>query len=101
MRYSRSLAPELAEEYGTIEPGEHPTNDVLLPRKDGSGSPVRRTYRTAAESQHADERMQAEIEQVIRDGAASYQVSGDREAADYAEATLSLSLIHISSTTTD
>ena len=89
MRYSRSLAPELAEEYGTIEPGEHPTNDVLLPRKDGSGSPVRRTYRTAAESQHADERMQAEIEQVIRDGAASYQVSGDREAADYAEATLS------------
>ena len=89
MRYSRTLAPELAEEYGTIEPGEHPANDVLLPRKDGSGSPVRRTYRTAAESQHADERMQAEIEQVIRDGAASYQVSGDREAADYAGATLS------------
>ena len=89
MRYSRTLAPELAEEYGTIEPGEHPANDVLLPRKDGSGSPVRRTYRTAAESQHADERMQAEIEQVIRDGAASYQASGDREAADYAEATLS------------
>ncbi|MBS1382602.1 MAG: hypothetical protein HPZ89_10240, partial [Oscillospiraceae bacterium] len=88
-RYSRTLAPELAEEHGTIEPGEHPANDVLLPRKDGSGSPVRRTYRTAAESQHADERMQAEIEQVIRDGAASYQVSGDREAADYAEATLS------------
>ena len=89
VRYSRTLAPELAEEYGAIEPGEHPTNDVLPPRKDGSGSPVRRTYRTAAESQHADERMQAEIEQVIRDGAASYQVSGDREAADYAEATLS------------
>ena len=88
-KYSRTLAPELAEEHGTIEPGEHPANDVLLPRKDGSGSPVRRTYRTAAESQHADERMQAEIEQVIRDGAASYQVSGDREAADYAEATLS------------
>ena len=89
MRYSRTLAPELAEEHGTIEPGEHPANDVLLPRKDGSGSPVRRTYRTAAESRHADERMQAEIEQVIRDGAASYQASGDREAADYAEATLS------------
>ena len=88
-RYSRTLAPELAEEHGTIEPGEHPANDVLLPRKDGSGSPVRRTYRTAAESRHADERMQAEIEQVLRDGAASYQVSGDREAADYAEATLS------------
>ena len=89
MRYSRTLAPELAEEHGTIEPGEHPANDVLLPRKDGSGSPVRRTYRTAAESRHADERMQAEIEQVLRDGAASYQVSGDREAADYAGATLS------------
>ena len=89
MRYSRTLAPELAEEHGTIEPGEHPANDVLLPRKDGSGSPVRRTYRTAAESRHADERMQAEVEQVIRDGAASYQVSGDREAADYAGATLS------------
>ena len=88
-RYSRTLAPELAEEHGTIEPGEHPANDVLLPRKDGSGSPVRRTYRTAAESRHADERMQAEVEQVIRDGAASYQVSGDREAADYAGATLS------------
>ena len=88
-KYSRTLAPELAEEHGTIEPGEHPANDVLLPRKDGSGSPVRRTYRTAAESRHADERMQAEIEQVLRDGAASYQVSGDREAADYAEATLS------------
>ena len=89
MRYSRTLAPELAEEHGTIESGEHPANDVLLPRKDGSGSPVRRTYRTAAESRHADERMQAEIEQVLRDGAASYQVSGDREAADYAGATLS------------
>ncbi len=88
-KYSRTLAPELAEEHGTIEPGEHPANDVLLPRKDGSGSPVRRTYRTAAESRHADERMQAEIEQVLRDGAASYQVSGDREAADYAGATLS------------
>ena len=88
-KYSRTLAPELAEEHGTIEPGEHPANDVLLPRKDGSGSPVRRTYRTAAESRHADERMQAEVEQVIRDGAASYQVSGDREAADYAGATLS------------
>lgn len=71
---------ELIAQYGQIEPGERPFRDIAIPRKTGDNMLVSRTVRTALEAEATPDELVPDIEELVAEGAFSYEAYGDEQA---------------------
>ena len=76
---------ELIAKYGQIEPGERPSRDITIPRKTGENMRVSRTVRTVLEAEATPDELVPDIEQLVAEGAFSYEAYGDEQAIQDAE----------------
>ena len=76
---------DLIAQYGQMEPGERPFRDITIPRKTGENMRVSRTVRTALEAEATPDELVPDIEQLVAEGAFSYEVYGDEQAKKDAE----------------
>lgn len=79
----------MANEYGTIEPGENPARIVDVPKSTDGSNRVRRVARTAMEASITPEEMVPALEQNIVNGLFSYNPRTDKAAMDSAIKTVS------------
>lgn len=79
----------MANEYGTIEPGENPARIVDVPISTDGSDRVRRVARTAMEASITPEEMVPALEQNIVNGLFSYNPRTDKAAMDSAIKTVS------------
>ena len=78
----------MANEYGTIEPGENPARVVDVPVSTDGNDRVRRYARTAMEAEATPESMIAEFEQGVANGLFSYNPRRDRDSLNRATQTI-------------
>ena len=76
---------DLIAQYGQMEPGERPFRDITIPRKTGENMRVSRTARTALEAEATPDELVPDIEQLVAEGAFSYEAYGDEQAIQDAE----------------
>lgn len=76
---------DLIAQYGQMEPGERPFRDITIPRKTGENMRVSRTARTALEAEATPDELVPDIEQLVAEGAFSYEAYGDEQAKKDAE----------------
>ena len=76
---------ELIAKYGQIEPGERPSREITTPRKTGENMRVSRTVRTVLEAEATPDELVPDIEQLVAEGAFSYEAYGDEQAIQDAE----------------
>ena len=76
---------DLIAQYGQMEPGERPFRDITIPRKTGENMRVSRTARTALEAEATPDELVPDIEQMVAEGAFSYEAYGDEQAIQDAE----------------
>lgn len=76
---------ELIAKYGQIEPGERPSRDITIPRKTGENMRVSRTVRTVLEAEATPDELVPDIEQLVAEGAFSYEAYGDEQSIKDAE----------------
>lgn len=74
------ILEEMANQYGTIPTGENPTRSVGVPRKTDADGIVSRTVRTVLEAGATPDNMVPKIEELIADGAFSYDIYTDEAA---------------------
>lgn len=79
----------MANQYGTIEPGENPARIVDVPKSTDGSNRVRRVARTAMEASITPEEMVPALEQNIVNGLFSYNPRTDKAAMDSAIKTVS------------
>ena len=84
-RTTREELIELSGRYGRMEPGERPFRDITIPRKTGENMLVSRTVRTALEAEATPDELVPDIEQLVADGAFSYEAYSDEQAKKDAE----------------
>ena len=80
----RRTIEELVKEFGAIERGEKPANDVRIPKRVDKDTKVRRGVRTVAESRHVDEEAMTGLLKEVADGVYSYHPEGDSKAVEHA-----------------
>ena len=78
----------MANEYGTIKPGENPARVVDVPVSTDGNDRVRRYARTAMEAEATPETMIAEFEQGVANGLFSYNPRRDRDSLNRATQTI-------------
>lgn len=79
----------LIEKYGVIEAGENPrARDVQVPKQTADNKKVSRTVRTVMEAAATPDGMVPTIQDMVAKGDFSYEVAGDKEAIETAEATI-------------
>lgn len=76
---------DLIAQYGQMEPGERPFRDITIPRKTEENMWVSRTVRTALEAEATPDELVPDIEQLVAEGAFSYEAYGDEQAIQDAE----------------
>lgn len=76
---------ELIAKYGQMEPGERPFRDITIPRKTGENMRVSRTVRTVLEAEATPDELVPDIEQLVAEGAFSYEAYGDEQSIKDAE----------------
>ena len=76
---------DLIAQYGQMEPGERPFRDITIPRKTGENMRVSRTVRTVLEAEATPDELVPDIEQLVAEGAFSYEAYGDEQSIKDAE----------------
>lgn len=80
---------DYVREYGAIPKGENPVRNVKVPQKTGENSYTRRGARTFLESGNTPEVMVQELKAAVADDLFSYERLNNKDAQNYADATLS------------
>lgn len=71
---------QLLQEYGAIEPGENPFRSVQVPKQTGEGKNVSKTVRTILEAEATPEAIIPNVEELVADGALSFESYTDEQA---------------------
>lgn len=79
---------QLLQEYGAIEPGENPFRSVQVPKQTGESKNVSKTVRTILEAEATPEAIIPNIEELVADGALSFESYTDEQAIADATAKL-------------
>ncbi|WP_031476352.1 peptidoglycan DD-metalloendopeptidase family protein [Agathobaculum desmolans] len=75
---------QMANEYGTIQPGENPARIVDVPRSTDGSDKVRQFARTAMEAKVTPDEMIPAFEQQVQNGLFSYRPKKDKPSLDMA-----------------
>lgn len=75
----------LSKLHGRIQPGERPARDLVVPRKSADNKKVSQTVRTVLEAEATPDELVPDIEQLVAEGAFSYEAYGDEQAIQDAE----------------